>query len=372
MKKIVLYGLGKNGKRLYDNLEKDGLSEFIYCFCDYNAGGIKEYKGVKVYTYEDIKEEKDLFYIVTPDKKEEIEAVLAQDGQHYLKRTWQQKIIDKVPIGHYYSPIPNIKQLKNEEDRIFREISVEEMEKSGINLNMPKQIELMKKLSEYINDTFPMRFNSGYRYYLNNEAINETDSMTLHAMLCCMKPKKVIEIGSGYSSAMMLDTNEKWMDINDKIHFTFIEPYTERLKSLLKQEDYVNADILEKRVQDINLELFETLEDNDILFIDSSHVSKAGSDVNFELFEILPRLKSGVIIHFHDICWGFIYPKKWLFESMYHWNEAYLLRAFLTNNKDYEILFWADSIPHFSDEWKEFYNTKENCSGGSIWIRKLR
>ena len=99
------------------------------------------------------------------------------------------------------------------------------------------------------------------------------------------KPKKIIEVGSGHSSAVMLDTNEFFF--NNSINLTFIEPYPEnRLLNILKTSDFKNNIIIKNFVQNVNFDIYKQLEENDILFIDSSHVSKVGSDLNHILFSI--------------------------------------------------------------------------------------
>ena len=75
------------------------------------------------------------------------------------------------------------------------------------------------------------------------------------------------------------------------------------------------------------MSLFETLEADDVLFIDSSHVVKTGSDTNWEYLEILPRLAPGVVVHIHDIFLPRDYPKKWVMEG-WGWNEQYLVQPF--------------------------------------------
>ncbi len=119
--------------------------------------------------------------------------------------------------------------------------------------------------------------------------------------------------GSGYSSCLILDTNELFFD--NAISCTFIEPYPGRLLSLLKEEDQKHYQLIQKNLQDIELTSFKELSPNDILFVDSTHVSKTNSDVNYLLFNILPSLNSGVLIHFHDIFYPFEYPKKWVYEG---------------------------------------------------------
>jgi hypothetical protein len=104
--------------------------------------------------------------------------------------------------------------------------------------------------------------------------------------------------------------------------------------------------VLAQRVQDVPLSTFTALQANDILFVDSSHVVKVGSDVAWILFEILPCLAPGVIVHFHDIPYPFEYPLHWLHAGR-AWNEAYVLRAFLQFNADFEIRFFNDFMTTF-------------------------
>ena len=187
-------------------------------------------------------------------------------------------------------------------------------------------------------------------------------------MLRLIKPSRIIEIGSGFSSAATLDTNELFF--NDSINCTFIEPYPNLLYRLLKPEDSTNPQIsiLPNTVQDCDLSLFRNLNANDIVFIDSSHVVKSQSDLITIFFDIIPNLKPGVIIHFHDIFYPFEYPLGWL-EQGCAWNEAYILRALLQNNARYRILYWQDMMFKFFNSYiAEHYPKFMLNSGGNIWI----
>ncbi len=186
-------------------------------------------------------------------------------------------------------------------------------------------------------------------------------------MIRYLGPKKIIEIGSGYSSAATLDTNELFF--NNSISFTIIEPYPERLMSLLKEGDLEKAQFIQKNLQEVKLDKFRELQSNDILFIDSTHVSKINSDVNYILFRILPALRSGVFIHFHDIFHPFEYPKHWLEEGR-AWNEAYLVRAFLQYNSKFKIMFFHNFLTAFHKEY--LFGQMPGFGGGvNLWLRKL-
>jgi predicted O-methyltransferase YrrM len=182
------------------------------------------------------------------------------------------------------------------------------------------------------------------------------------------KPKRIIEVGSGYSSAMTLDTNE--LHFGNSIRCTFIEPYPELLQSLLRPGDRERIEVLPVRVQEVPLERFAELESGDILFIDSTHVAKAGSDVPYLYFQVLPRLKPGVLVHIHDIFSGFEYPQPWVFEGR-NWNEIYILRAFLMFNRAFRVLLFNTFLEQSHRDW--FAAEMPLClrnEGGNIWLRR--
>ena len=129
------------------------------------------------------------------------------------------------------------------------------------------------------------------------------------------------------------------------------------------------------KIQDVPLSEFCSLEENDILFIDSSHVLKVGSDVQHEYLEILPRLKKGVIVHCHDIFLPEEYPKNWVLNNYVFWNEQYLLQAFLSFNESFKVL-WAGNYMHLmhSDKLEQIFSSykKDKVMPGSFWMAKTR
>lgn len=268
-----------------------------------------------------------------------------------------------VPAGHFYSAVPSIQEREkftSDDQEIPNTLP-------GIEINDAVQMELLEQFLQYYHECqFPDNKQEGFRYHFANPAYGHTDALTLYGMIRHFKPKKVIEVGSGYSSCAMLDTNDQFF--NGEIKFTFIEPYPELLRSLLDSND--NHVVIDENVQNVDIKSFSALQKNDILFIDSTHVSKLNSDVNRIIFEILPILQEGVLIHFHDIFWPFEYPKDWVKEGR-AWNEAYLLRAFLEYNTDFEILFFAHYMHLFNGEWIANNMPRYlNNQGGNIWLRK--
>lgn len=270
------------------------------------------------------------------------------------------------PPGHFYSPVVAPELIKQRESEIWNESESNCV--AAIDLNTDKQLELINQLSLHYNQIpFKEDKQPGLRYYFNNEFYTYTDAVVLFCMIRHFNPKQIMEIGSGFSSAVMLDTNEIFF--KNSIQLTFVEPYAERLYSLMSATDKNNVAIIERDVQSISLNVFSRLEKGDFLFIDSSHVVKTGSDVNYILFKILPELKSGVIIHFHDVFFPFEYPKDWVLKGI-SWNEDYFLRAFLMYNTKFEILLFSEYLHRF---YTEVFNKMPLCYknfGGNFWMVK--
>ena len=287
--------------------------------------------------------------------------------QFLLSEEFKTKTKNKeyFPAGHYYSAIPSL-----EDREAFLAQPPSKQEFLGINLNAEKQFELLRQFKDYYEEyPFQDTKSGNLRYYYINPSYSYTDALTLYSMLRKFKPRRIIEIGSGYSSCAMLDTAELFLE--DKIDFTFIEPYPDLLHSLIKERDKKHT-ILPVRLQDVDKDIFKSLEVNDILFIDSTHVSKLGSDVNRIIFEILPTLQPGVLIHFHDIFWPFEYPSDWV-KKGFAWNEAYILRAFLEFNDTFEILFFASFLHTHHHAWfQENMPLWLKNSGGNIWMRRQK
>ena len=270
-----------------------------------------------------------------------------------------------VPPGHFYSPLVSDEFIRKYEDRIF-EVGKKEM--NGIDLNEEQQLNLLHQFQSYYQELpFKEEKQAHLRYALKNEYFDYADGIYLHCMIRHFQPKKIIEIGSGFSSAVTMDTNDLFFD--KKIELTFIEPYPDRLKSLLKEDDKIR--LFEENVQDVDPSLFTELEANNILFIDTSHVVKTGSEVNYLLFNILPLLKKGVIIHIHDIFFPFEYPKEWVIDQKRGWNEAYMLRAFLMYNDKFKIKLFTSFVEQFFSDWlRQHMPLTLKAESTSLWLSK--
>lgn len=266
--------------------------------------------------------------------------------------------------GHFYSPIPsievsdNIKQPKK---------SMTLKRYDAIDYNDSFQEKLIKDFAKFYKDN-PVIAKTTKRYMQNNDQYGACDATFLYCFMRQYQPKRIIEIGSGYSSALMMDVNEEFF--NNKIDITFIEPYPTRLKSVMSKSDRQRYKIIEKCLETIKLDEFAKLEEGDILFIDSSHVSKLDSDVNYYLFNIFPMLKPGVIIHIHDMFYPFEYPEAWIRQKRY-WNELYMLKAFMQWNNGFDILLFNSYIQvRFPELLRKSLPICSKISGAQLWLQK--
>jgi len=290
-------------------------------------------------------------------------------------RSFKLLVFQAYPLGHYYSPIPNSKQILK--SLCLNSVSTHD-KCLGIDLKEMAQLDLLNKLSQYYGDLpFTVRPSNSQRFYYDNSWFGYADAIVLFCILRYFEPSKVIEVGSGFSSAVMLDTNDKFLD--GSAQFTFIEPHPNRLNTVLNEQDKRKCTMINRPIQEIRTDVFKTLSTNDILFIDSSHVVKSGSDVAHIMFEILPNLNCGVIVHFHDILWPFEYPYEW-FAAGRAWNEAYFIRAFLQYNKSFDIIYYNSFMNLFHEKHirrmmplclqKSSYKLTEAAS--SLWLRKVQ
>jgi predicted O-methyltransferase YrrM len=288
---------------------------------------------------------------------------------------------------HFYMPLPEAKDIDARRAELF-DLSVDRYD--AIDIADDKQVALMRDLSRFHAD-LPFLGPEKGRYRRDNHQFFETDAAILYCMLRSKQPKKVIEIGSGFSSAVMLDANDAMSDQGERVHLTFIDPDCSRLRHLITQRDR-DATIIEDMLQNVDLEIFRTLNAGDILFVDSSHNLKIASDVTLILGRILPMLNDGVIIHFHDIFHNFEYPQIWV-DQGFAWNEAYALKLFLMYNPRFEILFFNSYLlqkqgdlffelfPILKQQWDEGRwiekswrgdkkSAQKSWMGGSLWLVK--
>ncbi len=281
--------------------------------------------------------------------------------------SYGSRFVSFYPAGHFYSPLPDLADVEARQDLLFDRSG---RECPGVTIDDAGQLALLDGFAQFAADwCFPQTQEAGFRYYTQQRVFERFDAMILFAMMRQLAPRRVVEVGSGFSSALMLDTDDRFL--GSKTRFSFIEPYPDRLYGLLSDSDRTRKMVQECAVQEADLAVVEELEAGDIFFVDSSHVVKIGSDVNFLVFEVLPRLQPGTVVHFHDVFWPFEYPADWVRLGR-AWNETYLLRAFLQYNSSFEILFHNSYMEEFhGDEVHARLPMVRGTRGSSLWLRKV-
>ena len=264
--------------------------------------------------------------------------------------------------GHYHSPIcdPDEFRARYRDPLVSIRVDI-----PGIDLNEPEQIARLEAWQSRFDElNFSERPTSRARYWYgagSEYAIG--DALLLASFIRETRPRHIIEIGSGFSSACILDTLER---TGIDCETTFIDPGTERLMQLLRPTDS-RACIIADKVQNVPLDRFDVLGAGDILLIDSSHVMKTCSDVHYELFDILPRLRPGVLVHFHDMFYPFEYPPDWALARNFSWNELYAVRAMLSFSTRYRIMFWNHFMCQAHPGIVACY-APQMRDGSSLWI----
>ena len=271
------------------------------------------------------------------------------------------------PLGHFYSPVCDPEELRSIEARVWPDSTSEET--PGIAYNVPAQLSLLNEFARFVSEINFSREPDvdSSRYFYSNDQFPCLDAEVLFCFLRYLHPKTVIEVGSGFSSLVMAEVNVKYL--NGGTHLVCIEPFPRQF--LIDGVAGISR-LHRQKLQLVESSFFDVLQAGDVLFIDSSHVSKTGSDVNFLFFEILPRLHSGVYIHIHDIFLPDDYPKKWAIEEGRSWNEQYLVRAFLQFNFQFEIV-WSSYLmaTRYPEQTARVFSRFPSLgAGGSLWVRK--
>jgi hypothetical protein len=287
--------------------------------------------------------------------------------REFLRRSfpvWQRVGLHVIP-NHFYYPVPDTRKLRSS---LWTDVD----KLPGIVLNENRQLELLTEFAsryrgEY--EQFPREKSGTDPLFLNNGLFEGVDAEVLYSMIRYFRPRRVFEIGSGFSTFVTTRAARKNEMEGAPCDVHAFEPYPRiELRTGLPGLTELHA----CEVQDVPLSTFAALEANDILFIDSSHVLTIGSDVQYEFLQILPTLAPGVVVHVHDIFLPADYPREWVLKRNRFWNEQYVLQAFLTFNSEWEII-WAGHYMHMNHPERlksAFRSYGPSTRPVSFWIRR--
>ena len=296
--------------------------------------------------------------------------ILNCETTSFIKKSFPiwQKMGFHVTPNHFYEPVPDTRTLKDE-------LWLKYTDMAGIEINKESQINLLFEFrsgfkNEY--EAFPReRTTIPYQYFVNNSAFGPVDGEIYYCMIRYFKPRKIIEVGTGYSTylaAQAILKNKEEYGIDCEL--IAIDPYPSKM---IENGFPGLSKVIKSKVEDIEPSIFLELKGSDILFIDSSHVLKIGNDVHYLYLEVLPRLNKGILIHIHDIFLPANYPREWVLKKYKFWNEEYLLQAFLTFNNVFEVvlLLFYLHLKH-PDELRRTFSSydPQKVRPGSFWMVK--
>ena len=270
----------------------------------------------------------------------------------------------QVVVRSFYSPIPDLR-------KIPESVWERESELAGIRFDLEQQLGYLAELHGYLAEFRPAELATGDpdQYFLANGSYGPVDADVLYAIVRAAKPKRIIELGSGYTTLVAAQAcleNEREGAAAEYVAF---DPYP----GVVRPDLPGLTELARTPAEELPPARFGELGPSDLLIVDTTHTVKMGGDVNHVVLDVLPRLAGGVLVHFHDIFLPWEYPRKWAEDYGLYWSEQYLLQAFLSLNKEFEILcaLYAlarrrpDSLRELVPSWRD------GAVPGAFWIRRV-
>lgn len=240
-------------------------------------------------------------------------------------------------IDHYYEPLFDAARLNGDlsEDRAL----------PGLDLNIAGQLAFLDDL-RYAGELSEMQLHQPAdkvsRFCIDNDNFGSGDAEFLYQVIRAVKPRKIIEIGSGNSTKLArLALQRNTAESGERSKHICVEPY-----EMAWLEELGDVDVIRERVEQAAIDWGSELGSGDLLFVDSSHMIRPQGDVLKEYLDIFPRLRSGVYVHIHDIFTPKDYPRHWLADDVRFWNEQYLLEGLLTDTQRYEVVAALNHLKH--------------------------
>ena len=267
---------------------------------------------------------------------------------------------------HYYQPIVRPDEVADwgTEDPLL-----------GIDLREATQLELLQELASYRDEIIGLprgepQDGSALFVDLASGSFLSGDIETLYAMVRHANPRTVIEVGCGSSTRIIELALRRNRDEGQECRHVCIEPFEAPWLERL------GVEVIRRPVEHLGPDLFSALGDNDILFIDSSHVLRHGGDVKHLYLGVIPALRPGVLVHAHDIFLPCDYLPEWLRDNKCFWTEQYLLQAFLAFNSQFEVVLAVNHLAmHHRSELAEaspLFADQPGRIPGSFWFRRTR
>jgi len=259
---------------------------------------------------------------------------------------------------NYYSPIPDLRTLP-------ADIWDRRSELRGIEWDLDAQVAwIERELADAMREFAPPP-----GYSPDNPSYGRVGADLLHGVVRGLRPRRIVELGSGQSTLIMAAATERNRAEGAETELRTFDPFPTVARPGLPGLASLEA----VRAQDVPLDVFTSLQDGDVLFVDTTHTVKVDSDVNRIVLDVLPALAPGVLVHVHDIFLPYEYPRRWHEESGFHWAEQYLLQAFLAGNRGFEVLAATlalcrerpDAMARLAPTWRP------GAEASAFWLRSV-
>jgi predicted O-methyltransferase YrrM len=279
---------------------------------------------------------------------------------------WERLGVHVTPV-QYYQPVPDTRRL---DPALWDRRS----SMPGVDIAEADQLALVEELAATYGDEYgafvTVPAGDPERFHFDNASFESVDAEVLYAMVRRLKPRRVLEVGSGFSSRIIGQALERnAAEDGGSPEHVVCDPFPD---AGVRDGRRAFVRLIARPVEELAQGEFEALGDRDVLFIDSSHVLRIGNDVHYLFLEALPRLAPGVHVHVHDIFLPAEYPRHWVMRNHWFWNEQYLLQAFLAFNSAWQVL-WAGSYMHLTHPevlTRAFPSYGPDVHPGSLWMRR--
>jgi methyltransferase family protein len=270
----------------------------------------------------------------------------------------------QVVVKSFYSPIPDLQAIP---DSTWER----ESDLAGIHFDLEQQLGYLDDLAPYLHEFRPPEQPNGDSdaYFLENGSYGRVDADVLYATVRASKPKRIVELGSGYTTLVAAQACLENEREGATVEYRAFDPYP----GVARPDLPGLTELVSTPAEELPTELFAELGEDDMLIVDTTHTVKTGGDVNHVVLDVLPRLRGGVRVHFHDIFLPWEYPRKWVEDYGLYWAEQYLLQAFLSLNEEFEILYALYALARRRpDDLRELVPSwRDGAVPGAFWIRRL-
>lgn len=271
-----------------------------------------------------------------------------------------------VLLRTFYSPVPHLDELA---PGAFEHVS----ELPGLRWDLDAQVQFVRdELSQAAAEFRPPPTSApgSDRYATGNPSYSLLDATLHYAVVRWLRPRRLVELGSGHSTLVTAEAARRNEAEGSPLTLDVYDPFPSVIREGLSGLNALHS----TPAQAIPLAVFEALESGDVLFVDTTHTVKIGSEVNFVVLEVLPRLRAGVVVHFHDIYLPFEYPRAWMEDFALYWNEQYLLQAFLAHNQSWDVLVAVQALNRLRRAGlaASLSSAALAHDGAGFWIQRVR